>query len=135
MKHDYKHFCMLSEYLNYLVKRGLAKDKTEALKKARLRIPKESYFQARILKYLNSRPLGLKVFAWKNQAGLYQERGLPDISAIVNGQYIGFEVKRPLLNEKTELQKTIAQQIETAGGKVFFVSYVDEVEMILKTLR
>lgn len=134
MRQDYKHFTNLDEYLSYLIKRGIAKNKTEALKKARIRIPKENYFAGRILKYLRSKPLGLKLFAWKNHGDIYQESGMPDISVVVNGRFIGLEVKRPLLGELSALQKETMQQIKDAGGQAYIVSYEEEVEMILKKL-
>ena len=131
MAKDYENYATLDEYMNSLVASGVVKNKTEARKAAYRRIPNENYFQGRILKYLNSQPFGLRVKAWKNQAGMYQERGLPDVEAVVEGQYFGFEVKRPLIGKPTPLQLQVADEIRAAGGKVYFISYISEVEQIL----
>lgn len=131
---QHERFNDLKAYMKWLIETGKARSATEAKKVAMRRIPKESYFQGKILRYLNSKPLGLNVEAWKVQAGMYQVRGLPDIIAVVGGQFIGFEVKRPLVGEITPLQKAMAERIKAAGGRVYFVSYVSEVEEILKQL-
>ena len=85
MAKDYEKFDSLNDYIEYLVRLGLACNRTQARNMASSRIPKESYFQSKILKYLNSKPLGLRIKAWKNQAGMYQDRGLPDIESVIEG--------------------------------------------------
>jgi hypothetical protein len=45
----------------------------------------------------------------------FGKSGIPDIIAIVNGEFIGIEVKSAT-GQPTELQKICGRQIEEAGG-------------------
>lgn len=45
----------------------------------------------------------------------FGKSGIPDIIAIVNGEFIGIEVKSAT-GQPTELQKICGKQIEEAGG-------------------
>ena len=62
--------------------------------------------------------------------------GVPDITIVHNGRYIGIEVKKP----KTEtpkgrlsaIQKAMISCISKAGGEVHVVYGVEDVEKIIK---
>jgi len=62
--------------------------------------------------------------------------GVPDITIVHNGRYIGIEVKKP----KTEtpkgklsaIQKAMINCIQRAGGEVHVVYGVEDVEKIIK---
>jgi hypothetical protein len=47
--------------------------------------------------------------------------GIPDIIAIVHGQFTGIEVKADKTKKPTELQKLCGRQIQAAGGHWFLV--------------
>lgn len=102
----------------------------QAMKYIRQHLPEESWFQKNIKKaVLEARP---DAFAWKAAAGPYGRAGIPDICAIIGGTFYGFEVKRPFLGEISKLQEKTAEAIRKAGGKVYFVSWPEEVHRILQ---
>ena len=74
-------------------------------------VHKESYYQAKIIKWL--REAYPQAFVWKAQQGPYSRQGIPDICAIIDGHFFGFEVKRP---EGGELSPVQAQTIKPAPG-------------------
>ena len=65
---------------------------------------KESYYQTKILRWLrDTYPAAL---IWEAAAGPYSQGGIPDICAIIDGHFNGFEVKWPegvLLSKLQEL--------------------------------
>lgn len=74
---------------------------------------KESYYQANIIKWLKrTYP---SAFIWKAAAGPYSQGGIPDVCAIINGRFFGFEVKRPG-GRPSKLQEQAIQRINAAGG-------------------
>ena len=87
---------------------------------------KESFYQARIIKWLRS--AYPDAFVWKAQAGPYSRQGIPDICAIINGHYFGFEVKRPDNGRLSPVQAQTIKQINAAGGTALVVSYPEQVE-------
>ena len=96
---------------------------------ARGLIPKEKYFQTKIINYLKEIEGSL---VWKEQSGYgYQISGLPDVCCIISGQFYGFEVKRPLVGVTSEIQRKRMEQIANAGGVAAIVSYVEDVKKIL----
>lgn len=124
-----KKFSTLKELKADIVRRGLARTMAEADKVARRVVPQESSFQAAIIKRLRKIP---GAFVWKEQAGPFQTKGLPDVCAIIGGRFFGFEVKRPFYGEPTDVQKVVHAQMRHAGACVAVVTYVDEVEAILE---
>lgn len=68
----------LRSYCTALVRCGAAESLTDARKKARTTIPSEKSIQAEILRYLNEAG-----FFWKDAAGPYQQRGIPDIVGVL----------------------------------------------------
>lgn len=95
-------------------------------------IPKERYFQDKIIKYLKSLP---NCFVWKAQQGAYCRSGIPDICCIIGGRFYGFEVKRPWVGKLSPIQKKTIEDIKKADGRAYVVCFVEEVEEILKGER
>lgn len=93
-------------------------------------LPKESYYQKKIMETI--RGLFPSAFVWKAAAGPYGRGGIPDICAIINGKYYGFEVKRPFIGAPTKLQLQTIKKIQAAGGRAYVVSWPVEVERILR---
>ena len=87
---------------------------------------KESYYQARIIKWLKDTYPG--AFVWKAQAGPYSRQGIPDICAIIDGHFFGFEVKRPESGKLSAVQAQTIRQINAAGGTALVVSYPAQVK-------
>lgn len=97
-------------------------------------IPKEKYFQTKILDYLKTlKDDGVRSMFWKEASGFgYQISGLPDICGIINGRFYAFEVKRPLLGKVTPVQEKRIEEIRAAGGVAEVVCFVEEVKVIIK---
>lgn len=89
----------------------------------------ESRIQNQILRYLTSLPqcIAFKVI-------LANQRGVPDILCCLNGRFIGFEVKR-FGAKPTPIQHAQHQRIAAAGGVVYVVRSIDEIQTILSTLN
>lgn len=96
----------------------------------RVHLPKESYYQEKIIKHI--RKILPSAFVWKAAAGPYSRQGMPDICAIINGRYYGFEVKRPFIGVLSKIQEQTIKRIHEAGGKAYVVTYPDEVTRILQ---
>lgn len=92
-------------------------------------LPKESYYQKKIMDRI--RALVPDAFIWKAAAGPYGRGGIPDICAVINGRFYGFEVKRPFIGEPSKLQLETMKQIRAAGGQAHVVSWPDDVDRIL----
>ncbi len=90
---------------------------------------KESYYQAKILRWLKSTYPA--AFVWKAAAGPYSQSGIPDICAIIDGHFYGFEVKRPEGGRLSKLQELTIEKINAAGGSAAVVSYPADVERII----
>lgn len=99
----------------------------------RNRLPKESYYQAQIIKALKKEyPQG---FIWKAAAGPYSRQGIPDVCAIINGHYFGFEVKRPYIGLLSEIQRATIQEIRRAGGTAETVCFPEDALKIIADWR
>lgn len=85
---------------------------------------KEAFYQAKILDWLKKNyPDG---FFWKAQQGPYSRKGIPDICAIINGHFFGFEVKRPG-EEPTKIQGETISKMNRAGGTALAVTTTEQV--------
>lgn len=84
-------------------------------------LPKESYYQAKIMDAIQA--AYPSAFVWKVSAGPYSRQGIPDVAAIINGRYYGFEVKRPYIGEPSKIQEQTIELIRAAGGVADFVSF------------
>src|ERR1700721_165734 len=93
---------------------------------------KESDVQRQILDYLTLRG----IFHYRNNSGAFVDSqkhfyrfgalGSPDIICVINGQYVGIEVKAPK-GKQSEHQKEFQKQLEAAGGRYLLVYSLDDV--------
>lgn len=100
-------------------------------------VPRESVFQSRILtkmtEWRTAGNISKDALIWKQGAAPYQRQGLPDIIAIIDGRFYGFEVKRPYgLGRVSGIQARTIAEIRAAGGVAEIVSFAAEVEQILR---
>lgn len=90
---------------------------------------KESYYQSRIIKWLKDTYPG--AFVWKAAAGPYSRGGIPDICAIIDGHFFGFEVKRPEVGRLSKIQEQTIKEINAAGGTAAVVSYPEQAAKVI----
>ena len=90
---------------------------------------KESFYQAKIIRWLKGQYPD--AFVWKAQAGPYCRQGIPDICAIIDGHFFGFEVKRPEVGRLSKIQEQTIKEINAAGGIAAVVSFPEQVEKII----
>ena len=107
--------------------------KSKAVEACRKAIPKEAYYQRKILKGLKEKYP--EAFVVKIAQGAYSQGGLPDILVVLDGHYFGFEVKRPLIGEVSKLQEMTMARIRTAGGTAGVVSWTEEAVEIIERYR
>ena len=93
---------------------------------------KESYYQTKIIDWLKT--AYPSAFVWKAQAGPYSRRGIPDVCAIIEGHFFGFEVKRPG-EAPSKIQEQTIKKINAAGGTALAVNYPSEVEEAIETWK
>lgn len=122
------------EIEEWLWETGRARTAAEAGRWMREHLPSEKECQAKILAWLKEQKAAgamPRLFFWKQQAGPYQRQGLPDIAAIIDGEFWAFEIKRPFIGKLTAIQEETIRQINEAGGRAFVVSTVAEVRDLL----
>ena len=131
-KIDWEQFSTEAEAVAFLKteKETTCSTTEQARQYIRKNLPKESYYQDKIIKHI--RELIPSAFVWKATAGPYSRQGIPDVCAVINGRYYGFEVKRPLIGVLSAIQEQTIRQIKAAGGRAYVVSYPAEVTEILK---
>lgn len=112
-------------------KKGLNKTAAKAL--MRKEIPEEGYFQKKIKEAVKKRYPSCYIV--KIAQGAYSEGGIPDIMVILEGHYFGFEVKRPVFGEPSELQKQAIKKINAAGGTAAVVIWPEEAIKIIEEWR
>lgn len=109
--------------------------KTTASEFIKDHLPKESVFQSKILVALEDwkkkRLIDPDSVIWKNNAGVYNKNGLPDVMMVSNGQFFAFEIKRPYVGRLSPLQKKAIANINAAGGHAASVCYVSEVKAVI----
>ncbi len=93
---------------------------------------KESYYQAKILRWL--RKTYPNAFVWKAAAGPYSRGGIPDICMVLEGRFYGFEIKRPELGRLSKLQEQTIQAINAAGGIAAVATCQADVEHIIRSV-
>lgn len=104
--------------------------RAEAEKYLRAKLPKESYYQKKIKDFLKKQYPN--AFVWKEAAGAYSQQGIPDVSAVIDGRYYGFEVKRPYIGVQSEIQKKTVELIRKAGGCAGFVTFPADVQKLIE---
>jgi hypothetical protein len=60
----------------------------------------------------------------------YGSAGIPDIIAIVNGTFVGIEVKADPTKKPTPLQVRCGEQIQQAGGEWFLIRSDEDCEQL-----
>ena len=93
-------------------------------------LPKESYFQSAILHWL--RETYSAAFVWKVQTGPYARQGVPDICAVIDGRFYGFEVKRPYVGRLSKIQQATIEAIEKAGGRAGVVIWPEDARKLIE---
>lgn len=129
---DFKNFETKKELVDWLIRTGRIQRRSEAEKWMRKNIPPESKYQKAIKDYLSE--LGYRCCCWKVHEGGYMKSGIPDINAVICGEFWAFEVKRPFLGVVSPAQRQMMDRINAAGGHAEVVSYVEEVEQLLMPL-
>lgn len=109
------------------------KQLSEAEKYLRKNLPKESYYQSAIIRYLKDHYPN--AFVWKAAAGPYSRQGIPDICAVIGGRYYGFEVKRPYIGVLSRIQEQTIEKIRAAGGIAEVVCFPADAEKIIEKMR
>ena len=105
-------------------------DVKHAEKYLREHLPKESYYQDKIKKFLES--TYPESFSWKEAAGPYSRQGIPDVSFVKDGRYYGFEVKRPFIGVLSKIQEQTIKRIRAAGGIAEVVTFPEDVRKIIE---
>lgn len=105
--------------------------KAQARKWVQEKVPKEQYYQTKIMEWIKKNLP--EAFVWKATQGAYSRLGIPDICVVAGGRFYGFEVKRPYYGTASTMQKETIKQILAAGGKAYVVTYAKEVAEILQT--
>lgn len=96
----------------------------------RTNIPKESYYQKKIMDYVKKEyPAS---FVYKTAQGNYSQKGIPDVTAIIDGRYFGFEIKRPYFGEVSPLQKQTIKKIRKAGGIAGVCTFPEDAEKLIQ---
>ncbi len=130
---DYNKFKTYKELQEYIIENNSKiHTKAQADKFIREKMPKESYFQKKILDWIKKNIPDAVV--WKEAAGAYSRQGIPDITCIVDGKYYGFEVKRPFIGVLSKIQEQTIKALREAGAVAEVVSSEKEVEAILKEM-
>lgn len=109
---------------------GRALTTAQAVKVLRDTLPKESYFQSTILRWLKENYPA--AFVWKVQTGPYARQGVPDICAVIDGRFYGFEVKRPYVGRLSRIQQATIEAIEKAGGRAGVVTWPDDARKLIE---
>jgi VRR-NUC domain protein len=127
---DYSEFKTYDDLIRYTMAcNPRLKTRYEADKYIRDKMPKESYFQKKIIKWIKKNIP--QAVVWKEAAGAYSRQGIPDITCIVGGRYYGFEVKRPFIGVLSKIQEQTINELRKAGAVAEVVTSEKEVEKIL----
>ena len=99
----------------------------------RLFYTKETQLQNDVIRFLKAK----NIFHWRQNSGALKTEkgfyrftsitGLPDIISIINGRFVGFELK---LKGKclSHNQKLTHKRIKEAGGRVYIIHDLNELE-------
>lgn len=93
-------------------------------------IPKEAYYQRKLMEHIKTTYPG--AFVWKEAAGSYSRQGIPDVSAIIEGRYYGFEVKRPYYGRLSLMQAQTIQEIHKAGGVAGVCTFPEDADRLIQ---
>ena len=132
MRIDFENYKTLKDLTDFIMVSKEC-DRKAATEWCRSNVPKESYYQTKIIGHLKKKYPDS--FVRKYSAGAFSSGGVPDILFIHKGRYIGFEVKRPYFGTVSELQKQTIKDIRRAGGVAEVVTYISEVDKIINILE
>lgn len=123
MKFEPRKFKSRFEAVEFIQKAGISGVVTrkDAERWMNDHIPPEKEWQRKIILWL--RENFPEAVVWKAAAGPYSRGGIPDITVIYKGVYIGMEVKRPFIGGPTKLQEQTIRQIRRAGAVAGVVSF------------
>ena len=93
-------------------------------------LPDEGYYQKEVMGFLRNKYPG--AFVWKEAAGPYSRRGIPDVSMVMDGHFFGFEIKRPYIGRLTKIQELTIKQIREAGGTAAVVSFWNQAKEVIE---
>jgi hypothetical protein len=131
---DFQKFKTKGDIRKWLREEGKASTTYECDAWMREHIPHESKFQKQIMQRISDlKAEGHGVVCWKDQSGPYQQAGIPDVLAVIDGQFFAFEVKRPFFGGATDLQLAMIERLNAAGGHAAVVTYVSEAEDVLRS--
>jgi hypothetical protein len=91
-------------------------------------LPLERAYQSEVIVYLKTIP---GAFVWKATAGPHSQRGIPDVCAIIDGHFFGFEIKRPYIGKATKLQEETIRRINEVGGTAAVICFREQAKAII----
>lgn len=113
-----------NKFIESFMERKQISTKKKALSALRKLIKKEGYYQTKIKEALKKKYPD--AFVRKITQGAFSEGGTPDVLMVKDGHYFGFEVKRPVVGVRSELQKKTVSEIRAAGGTAVFATWPEE---------
>ncbi len=90
----------------------------------------EGEFKHKLRKYLESSG----IFYMSVGEGAYSTPGIPDIVLVIDGIFVGFEVKT-YSGSQRPLQKQFQRRLEGAGGRYYIIRSMKDAEDALKEVR
>ena len=93
-------------------------------------LPEESFYQTEVMEYIRDNYPGS--FVWKAAAGPYSRQGIPDVCAVIDGHFFGFEIKRPFIGRLSKIQERTILEIQKAGGTAAVVSFWHQAKEVIE---
>lgn len=126
----------LEKVLTYVICAGIADSRTEAMKYVRSKVPPESRYQERIMKYIRqwATERGVPCIIWKQAQGAYSRGGVSDVLALCGGVLLAVEVKRPFWGNVSKLQKKFIDDVNRCGGVAGVAVYPEDLQPLLEKL-
>ena len=94
----------------------------------------EKDLQKTTIEYL----IAKRIFHYRNNSGAFKRdghfyrfgaTGSPDIVAVINGQYVGLEIKGTG-GKQSEHQREFQENLEAAGGRYLLISELNDLDKI-----
>lgn len=96
-------------------------------------LPDEAYYQKEVMEFIRDSYPGS--FVWKAAAGPYSRQGIPDVCAVIDGHFFGFEIKRPFIGRLSKIQERTIYEIQKAGGTAAVVSFWHEAKKVIDNVQ
>lgn len=93
-------------------------------------LPEESHYQTEVMDFIRNNYPGS--FVWKAAAGPYSRQGIPDVCAVIEGHFFGFEIKRPFIGRLSKIQERTILEIQKAGGTAAVVSFWHQAKEVIE---